>query len=51
MNYNGELITEPQTDEGITKVEWLFPEELNNIKSEAWLSLMDVINNSILRGT
>jgi 8-oxo-dGTP pyrophosphatase MutT (NUDIX family) len=51
MNYTGKLITEPQTEEGITKVEWLFPEELNNIKSEAWMSLMDLINNSILRGT
>jgi 8-oxo-dGTP pyrophosphatase MutT (NUDIX family) len=49
MEYDGEMITEPQQSEGITKVEWLFPDELNSIKSSAWLSLMDLINCSILR--
>jgi 8-oxo-dGTP pyrophosphatase MutT (NUDIX family) len=49
MHYDGKMITEPQTNEGITKVEWLFPDELNKIKSSAWLSLMEVINSSILR--
>jgi len=49
MKYNGKMIMEPQTSEGITKVEWLFPDELNSIKSSAWLSLMDLINCSILR--
>ncbi len=49
MKYDGEMITEPQIDEGITKVEWLLPDELNKIKSSAWLSLMDIINSSILR--
>jgi 8-oxo-dGTP pyrophosphatase MutT (NUDIX family) len=49
MKYDGEMKTEPQLSEGITKVEWLFPDELNSIKSTAWLSLMEVINCSILR--
>jgi 8-oxo-dGTP pyrophosphatase MutT (NUDIX family) len=49
MKYDGEMVTEPQVEEGITKVEWLFPDELNSIKSNAWLSLMDIINNSVLR--
>lgn len=49
MHYDGEMITEPQIEEGITKVEWLLPDELNSIKSSAWLSLMEVINSSILR--
>jgi hypothetical protein len=49
MKYDGEMITKPQASEGITKVEWLFPDELNSIKSSAWLSLMDLINCSILR--
>ena len=49
MEYDGEMITEPQTEEGITKVEWLFPDELNKIKSNAWLSLMELINSSVLR--
>jgi len=49
MQYDGEMITEPQTDEGITKVEWLFPDELNKIKTSAWLSLMEIINCSVLR--
>jgi 8-oxo-dGTP pyrophosphatase MutT (NUDIX family) len=49
MKYNGDMITEPQYEEGITKVVWLFPDELNTIKKNAWLSLMDLINFSILR--
>jgi 8-oxo-dGTP pyrophosphatase MutT (NUDIX family) len=49
MKYDGEMIIEPQKSEGITKVEWLYPDELNSIKSSAWLSLMDLINCSILR--
>ena len=49
MEYDGEMITEPQTEEGITKVEWLFPDELNKIKTTAWLSLMELINSSVLR--
>ncbi len=49
MEYDGEMKTEPQVSEGITKVEWLFPDELNSIKTSAWLSLMDLINCSILR--
>jgi 8-oxo-dGTP pyrophosphatase MutT (NUDIX family) len=49
MNYDGEMIKEPQYNEGITKVVWLFPDELNIIKNSAWLSLMDLINCTILR--
>jgi 8-oxo-dGTP pyrophosphatase MutT (NUDIX family) len=49
MEYDGEMVSEPQTGEGITKVEWLLPDELNKIKNSAWLSLMDLINTSILR--
>ena len=49
MKYDGEMITEPQYNEGITKVLWLTPDELNMIKMNAWLSLMDLINSSILR--
>ena len=49
MQYDGEMVTEPQVKEGITRVEWLLPEELSKIKSSAWLSLMDMINTSILK--
>lgn len=49
MDYKGEMITEPQLSEGITRVEWLLPDELNKIKGSAWLSLMDLINASVLR--
>ena len=49
MQYDGEMVTTPQTEEGITRVEWLLPDELNKIKSTAWLSLMDIINTSILK--
>ncbi|HBE42361.1 MAG TPA: NUDIX hydrolase [Bacteroidales bacterium] len=49
MKYDGEMITEPQVKEGITKVEWLLPDELCKIRSTAWLSLMDMINISVLK--
>jgi len=49
MNYDGEMLSEPQYDEGITKVIWIFPDELNTIKKNAWLSLMELINCTILR--
>ena len=47
MEYNGEMVNEPQVKEGISRVEWLLPEEISKIKSSAWLSLMDLINESI----
>jgi 8-oxo-dGTP pyrophosphatase MutT (NUDIX family) len=49
MTYNGTMLIEPQIEEGITKVEWLSPEELSKIKNNAWLSLMDMINTSIMK--
>ncbi len=49
MKYDGEMITQPQVQEGITRVEWLLPDELCKIKSTAWLSLMDLINTSVLK--
>lgn len=48
MSYNGEIIFKPQTDEGITKVEWLLADEISMIKSTSWLSLTDLINLSVL---
>ncbi|MGI6324052.1 MAG: NUDIX hydrolase [Bacteroidales bacterium] len=47
MNYKGDMIQEPQIQEGITKVEWLLPEEICKIRSNAWFSLMDLINISL----
>ncbi|MGA1976254.1 MAG: NUDIX domain-containing protein [Bacteroidales bacterium] len=49
MSYDGKMITEPQIKEGITRVEWLLPDEISKIKSAAWLSLMDLINTSIFK--
>jgi 8-oxo-dGTP pyrophosphatase MutT (NUDIX family) len=49
MEYNGKMISEPQTGEGITSVEWLTPDELNKIKNSSWLSLMNLINSVVLR--
>jgi 8-oxo-dGTP pyrophosphatase MutT (NUDIX family) len=49
MKYDGPMITDPQINEGITSVEWLSPGELSKIKKSAWLSLMDLINTSILK--
>jgi 8-oxo-dGTP pyrophosphatase MutT (NUDIX family) len=49
MEYDGKMVTEPQVKEGITRVEWLLPEEISKIKSTAWLSLMDLINLSVFK--
>ena len=49
MHYDGEMAKDPQVNEGITKVEWLLPDELSIIKGHAWQSLMDLINTSVLR--
>ena len=49
MDYSGDMIYEPQTEEGITKVAWLSADEISRIKDVAWLSLADLINTSILR--
>jgi 8-oxo-dGTP pyrophosphatase MutT (NUDIX family) len=48
MSYDGEIVYSPQTEEGITRVVWLNPDEISEIKSTAWLSLTDLINLSIL---
>jgi 8-oxo-dGTP pyrophosphatase MutT (NUDIX family) len=49
MSYDGTIMSKPQTNEGITKVEWLLPDEISKIKTGAWLSLSDMINSSVLR--
>jgi 8-oxo-dGTP pyrophosphatase MutT (NUDIX family) len=49
MGYDGKMITEPQAEEGITKVEWLLPDDISNMRSNAWMSLMEVINSSVLK--
>jgi 8-oxo-dGTP pyrophosphatase MutT (NUDIX family) len=49
MHYDGTMVIEPQIKEGITRIEWLFPDEISKIKAQAWLSLMDLINTSIFK--
>jgi 8-oxo-dGTP pyrophosphatase MutT (NUDIX family) len=49
MSYDGKMVKEPQVKEGITRVEWLLPDEVSKIKNSAWLSLMDLINLSIFK--
>lgn len=49
MSYDGKMVSEPQIKEGISRVEWLLPDEISKIKSSAWLSLMDLINTSVLK--
>jgi 8-oxo-dGTP pyrophosphatase MutT (NUDIX family) len=50
MSYDDEIIFNPQTEEGITRVQWLLPDEISSIKNLAWLSLSDLINSFVLRG-
>lgn len=49
MKYDGEMVHKPQISEGITSVMWLYPDEISKIKNRAWLSLIDLINTSILK--
>lgn len=43
MSYHGDLTTTPQLSEGITSAEWIGQERLQEIISDTWLSLRDVI--------
>jgi 8-oxo-dGTP pyrophosphatase MutT (NUDIX family) len=49
MGYDGEMIVKPQTEEGITSVKWLLPEEFNSLKNSVWFSLIDMLNSSVLK--
>lgn len=44
MKYSGEMITEPQAEEGITHAEWLLPAQIAGIKSNTYQSLLDLLN-------
>ena len=43
MSYSGEMITEPQAEEGITHAEWLAPDEIARIKTNTFQSLLDLL--------
>lgn len=47
MSYGGEMITEPQAEEGITHAEWLTPQEIARIKSNTFQSLLDLLNYTL----
>jgi 8-oxo-dGTP pyrophosphatase MutT (NUDIX family) len=47
MSYDGEMIAEPQAEEGITHAEWLAPEEIARIKSNTFQSLLDLLNYTL----
>lgn len=47
MGYSGEMITQPQAEEGITHAEWLAPDEIAKIKSNTFQSLLDLLNHTL----
>jgi 8-oxo-dGTP pyrophosphatase MutT (NUDIX family) len=47
MSYSGEMITEPQAEEGITHAEWLEPKEIARIKENTFQSLLDLLNYTL----
>jgi 8-oxo-dGTP pyrophosphatase MutT (NUDIX family) len=47
MSYNGEMIAEPQAEEGITHAEWLEPREIARIKDNTFQSLLDLLNYTL----
>jgi len=48
MHYNGEMIENPQADEGISEAKWMTPDKICVIRKSAWHSLTELINSSIL---
>lgn len=48
MQYDGKLVSRPQTKENITEAVWLKPDEIMKIKSGIWTSLTDLVNTYIL---
>jgi 8-oxo-dGTP pyrophosphatase MutT (NUDIX family) len=48
MGYDGEMITQPQTEEEITSVKWFLPEEFSDLKNSTWHSLMGMLNSAVL---
>lgn len=49
MDFKGSMLVKPQTDEGITGIEWMLPEEICRVKSRLWLSLTDMVNTVVLK--
>jgi len=47
MSYSGEMITEPQAEEGITHAEWLAPKEIAKIRDNTFISLMDLLYHTM----
>ena len=47
MSYSGEMVTEPQAEEGITHAEWLAPLEIARIKNNTFQSLLDLLNYTL----
>ncbi|MBE0666703.1 MAG: NUDIX domain-containing protein [Bacteroidales bacterium] len=47
MTYAGDMITDPQAEEGITHAEWLAPSEIAKIKDNTFTSLMDLLNYTL----
>jgi len=48
MEYSGDMIEAPQAEEGITEAHWLKPEKVCIIRRNAWDSLKDLINLTVL---
>lgn len=47
MSYGGPLVTDPQASEGITHAEWLTPDEIAKIRSNTYLSLLDLLHYTL----
>ncbi len=43
MDYSGDMISEPQQEEGITAAEWFLPGDIAHIKTNTWQSLLDLL--------
>jgi len=48
FGYNGTLDTKPQLEEGITKAEWVKPENIQQIALSSWPSLSEIFNKVML---
>ena len=50
MEYNGSIIGSPQTEEGISDIKWMMPEELRFIRNDVWPSLAKLVDFAVKLG-
>jgi hypothetical protein len=50
MDYDGKMEGTPQTDEGISALNWMKPDELRSIRHKIWPSLAKLVDFAVKTG-